>query len=776
MKALLIAEKPNLGKDIEKVYRKMSFKDDITFVALSGHVLELKYPGEYDEKWHKWNLDTLPIIPDKFQYKLDRGKSHFYNSVKSELKSGDYDYVINACDAGREGQLIFHTVYQFVGSKIPVKRLWISDTTDASIEKGLNNLIDENDKDLKNLTDAAFLRSYFDWLIGMNLSRATSLKTNAKVPVGRVMTPTLAIVVNREREILNFKPEDYWTIDVLFDGYQGVWIDSETKNTRIDKKEDAEKILKSIGDKGKVKEAEKKLVTNYAPELYSLLTLQKDANSIYGYTASETLGIAQKLYDELKLISYPRTESSVISTNMINDMIPLLNSLKGVDGYEKVIGEILKDENNIKKTLKKKTYVDNTKLTDHHAIIPTNTKANLKILGIKERNIYELILKRFIAIFMKPYTFNKSTVLIDSNNNLIRVSGKEVVNEGFKVLYGNKEKETILPNLSKGDLVDIKNKKINEKQTTPPSRYNDSTLLDAMANAGRMVDDKDLKDVLKRTKGIGTSATRDSFIDKLIKNEMIERKGKTIYPTEFGMDVIDVLDGRDVISPELTAVWEEKLGKVEDGDLSYQNFYKDMLEYTKEQTESIVNEVNKDLNKDKETLGKCPKCGKDVIKGKNYYLCSGYKETCDFIVGKTYCGVNLRDTDIEKILNGEETRKMNFKFKSGKKGTGRLKYDKDENRVNIVFEKREKKEIGECPKCGAEIVDGKNYYLCSKYKDTCDFIIGKKILGANIGVKDAKDLIAGKETGEKEFTWKSGKKGKASLKLDGEKNIKFVFK
>ena len=254
------------------------------------------------------------------------------------------------------------------------------------------------------------------------------------------------------------------------------------------------------------------------------------------------------------------------------------------------------------------------------------------------------------------------------------------------------------------------------------------------------------------------------------------RKGKIIYPTEFGMDVIEVLDGRDVISPELTAVWEEKLGKVEDGDLSYQNFYKDMLEYTKEQTESIVNEVNKDLNKDKETLGKCPKCGKDVIKGKNYYLCSGYKETCDFIVGRTYCGVNLKDTDIEKILNGEETRKMNFKFKSGKKGTGRLKYDKDENRVNIVFEKREKKEIGECPKCGAEIVDGKNYYLCSKYKDTCDFIIGKKILGANIGVKDAKDLIAGKETGEKEFTWKSGKKGKASLKLDGEKNIKFVFK
>jgi len=610
----------------------------------------------------------------------------------------------------------------------------------------------------------------------MNLSRATSLKTNAKVPVGRVMTPTLAIVVNREREILNFKPEDYWTIDVLFDGYQGVWIDSETKNTRIDKKEDAEKVLKSIGDKGKVKEAEKKLVTNYAPELYSLLTLQKDANSIYGYTASETLGIAQKLYDELKLISYPRTESSVISTNMINDMIPLLNSLKGIDEYKKVIGEILKDEDNIKKTLKKKTYVDNTKLTDHHAIIPTNTKANLKTLGIKERNIYELILKRFIAIFMKPYTFNKSTVLIDSNNNLIRVSGKEVVNEGFKVLYGNKEKETILPNLSKGDLVDIKNKKINEKQTTPPSRYNDSTLLDAMANAGRMVDDKDLKDVLKRTKGIGTSATRDSFIDKLIKNEMIERKGKTIYPTEFGMDVIEVLDGRDVISPELTAVWEEKLGKVEDGDLSYQNFYKDMLEYTKEQTESIVNEVNKDLNKDKETLGKCPKCGKDVIKGKNYYLCSGYKETCDFIVGRTYCGVNLKDTDIEKILNGEETRKMNFKFKSGKKGTGRLKYDKDENRVNIVFEKREKKEIGECPKCGAEIVDGKNYYLCSKYKDTCDFIIGKKILGANIGVKDAKDLIAGKETGEKEFTWKSGKKGKASLRLDGEKNIEFVFK
>lgn len=687
-KVLLIAEKPSLAKDIEKVYRKMTFKDDITFVALSGHVLGLKYPGEYDSKWEKWNLQTLPIIPDKFEYKLDKGKSHFYSKVKKELESGEYDYVINACDAAREGEGIFYSVYNYIGSKLPVKRLWISDTTDASIERGLNNLIDESDRDLLNLKDSAFLRSYFDWLIGMNLSRAVSLKTNASIPVGRVMTPTLAIIVNRENEILNFKPENYWTIDVSFGKYQGSWIDKKSKNTRINNKALADKILASITKEGEVASVNKQLVTNYAPALYSLLTLQKDSNKYFGYTASETLGIAQKLYDELKLISYPRTESSVISTNMINDIEPLLNSLKSIKEYEGTITDILSNKDNIKKTLNKKIYVDNTKLTDHHAIIPTTTKANLSKLGQREKNVYELILKRFLAIFMKPYQFNKSTVLIESNNNLIKVSGKALVDNGYKALYNEKEKDVIIPNLSKGDIVGIKNKKIDSKQTNPPSRYNDSSLLDAMANAGRMVDDKGLRDILRKTKGIGTSATRDSFIEKLIRSKMIERKGKTIYPTKFGMDIVEILKGKDIISPELTAMWEEKLGNIENGNLSYNVFYKDMLDYTKEQTANTIKDVTKTL------------------------------------------------------------------------GTG----------------KKERKVLGTCPKCGEDVIDGKKFYLCTKYKDSCDFLIGKKILSANIGIRDIKALLSNKETAEKTFTWKSGKKGKAKLRLDDKNKLEFIFK
>jgi DNA topoisomerase-3 len=256
-----------------------------------------------------------------------------------------------------------------------------------------------------------------------------------------------------------------------------------------------------------------------------------------------------------------------------------------------------------------------------------------------------------------------------------------------------------------------------------------------------------------------------------------EGGGGTIayIPAKYGMDVIDVLGERDITSPGLTAIWEERLGKIEDGELSYEDFYDDMISYTEEQTINISKEVDKNLNGEKMVLGKCPKCGEDVIKGKKYYLCSKYKDTCDFIIGKEFFGVKISDKDVEKILQGETTRKMNFTFKNGKKGTGRLQYNKEEKNIKIIFEKKERKKIGKCPKCGEEMIDGKSYYICSKYKDTCDFIVGKKILGANVGIADIKALISGKETGEKEFTWKSGKKGNAKLKLNEDGKIKFVF-
>lgn len=690
MKVLLIAEKPNLAKDIENVYRKMNFKDDITFTALAGHVLSLKYPGEYDKKWDKWDLGNLPIIPSKFEYKLDGGKAHFYNRIKDELNSGKYDYVINACDAGREGEHIFFSVYNQTKSKLPVKRLWISDTTDESIKKGLNNLIDGSDKDLMNLKDASFLRSYFDWLIGMNLSRAVSLKTSATVPVGRVMTPTLAIIVNRENEIKNFKPENYYTIDVSFNGYTGAYIDKKSRGTRINDKKVADKVLSEIKKEGNVLSVEEKLITNFAPELYSLLTLQKDANKVFSYTAAETLEIAQRLYDELKLISYPRTESSVLSTNMVKDMKPLLKSLKNVTGYDKLIESILKDDKYVDSVLAKKTYVDNTKLTDHHAIIPTNTKFDIAKLSEREKNLYGLIFKRFISIFMKPYQFNRTTVIIESGGHLIKVDGKALVSKGFKAIYKEDEKEVLLPKLKVDDIVGIKNKKLSTKQTNPPSRYNDSSLLDAMANAGRMVDDKAMKDILRKTKGIGTSATRDSFIEKLINNKMIYREKKIIKPSDFGMSVINALKGKDIISPELTAMWEEKLGKVEDNKLTHDEFYNEMLNYTKIQTKEMINDVNEKLDdgkgkKEKKVLGKCPKCGTDVVNGNKFYICEEYKKSCDFLVGKRILGASIGIRDVKDILAGKETKKKTFTWKSGKKGEASLKYSKENNKVEFVF-------------------------------------------------------------------------------------------
>lgn len=787
MKALLIAEKPSLMRDILAVYNTMAMKDVIDFMAFAGHTMTLAQPGDYKAQWgvKKWNWDMLPIVPDKFKCNISDGKEKLYNDIKNKLNTGNYDYVINACDPDREGQAIFEYFIEHVGCKLPVKRFWTNDLTEKSIEKALSNLRDNHEPFLKNLTTASKLRGQFDWLVGMNLTVASSLQMKNTVKVGRVKTPTLKIIVDRELEITNFKPTNFYELEGIFSGYNGVYFDKDGI-VRFSKKEDADNIINKLKKDSVVESIEKKMETNYAPQLYSLSSLQTDASKLFGYTAEETKTFVQSLYEK-KILSYPRTDNPYISTELAKNFPKMLKAVYKVDGLNSYVKNILSNTKAQTDVAKNKRYVNDAKMAEsgHYAIVPTGIEPDFTKLSKNELNIFSTVAKRFVAIFLPPMKIFKTTIVTNNNSYLFKTNGKTLIDEGYSVLYNYKTVDILLPELKKGDKVDLIETKLNEKVTTPPQRYTDGTLISVMENPVKFLLDEGLKTTIKENKGIGTTATRDNIIGELVSNGYIERKknkGKMeyIYATEKGISIIQNLKDKDISSIDLTGIWEENLGKIENGEMNSEEFRTLMINYVLKSINDIKSSnMSTVFNQEGlKTIGKCPKCGRDVIESHKYYLCSSYKEDCDFIIGKTFFGAKITNKDAEKILKGEHTRKMNFKFKNGKNGSGKLTYNAKEGRVNIIFENeepKEKKEIGKCPKCGEKIIDGNKYYICSKYKDTCDFIIGKEILGENITIADIKALIANKETSEKNFTWKSGKKGKAKLKLNDKYGIDFIF-
>lgn len=781
MRALLIAEKPSLMRDIRDVYNKMSHPDQIDFTALAGHVVELKSPEEYKDEWGKpWRLEVLPMIPERFQYKTKKETYDLFKKAKEMVEHGSYDYIINACDAGREGELIFYAFYKTIGCKLPVKRLWASDTTEETLKEALNNLIDDKEPSLQRLKASAQYRAYFDWLMGMNLSRAITLKANKLISVGRVMTPTLAIVVNRELEIQNFKPQDYWMIEGTFGDYSGIWFDEKTGETKFFDKDKAENLKRSLGKEGIVESVEKKRNKRNAPTLHSLLELQKEANKAFGYPADKTLAVAQVLYEKKKLISYPRTESRYLPKNLAGKLPSHLKALQEIDGVKSYVQQILSDDKRMKEVMSSKRYVDDKKVTDHHAIIPTTTKPNMASLTKEEANIYMLVVKRLLSIFLDPYETDKTTIITNVDNEFFKTTGSTIVKLGYMELYQNQSKkksdddEKVLPVLKKGQKVPVTKVSLIKKQTTPPSRYDDSSLLQAMANAGGFVEEEELQNILKETAGLGTSATRAGIISKLVKNEMILRKGKSFYATQFGIDIIQTLNGKDIISPELTATWEIKLSQIEDGSYSPKDFYNEMIKYTEKETKDYMTTINRTITKvdESKVVGDCPKCKTNVIEGKSYYLCKNYKDTCDFILPKEFGGAKLTKTEVKKLLAGKETKEFNFKWNSGKTGTGKLVLN-DEGKITFANNRSgsssnggsERKSLGTCPKCSKQVMESKNYYLCEEYKKSCDFIIGKEIKGQKITATDVKAILNGKESKEKEFPW-----GKRKLKWNKSEN------
>lgn len=791
MRLLLIAEKPSMMRAIKDVYSKNPglVKDSIDFAAFHGHLMRLANPAEYDPDLKKWSLDTLPILPEKFKYMEDDAES--CKRLMSQIKNGHFDAVVNACDAGREGEHIFFSFYEAHGLTLPVYRFWSSDLTEPSIKKALQNLAPA--AQFEGLHKSAMLRAQLDWLTGINFSRAASLKTHKKLNIGRVISATLKIIVDREHEIRNFVPEDLFELRVGFQAkngaYEGVCLlPPDGKQSRTKDRKAAEDALSKIGKDGVIKDTKREEKKIKAPTLYSITELQKDGAKYFGYSAAKTESIAQSLYEK-EYTSYPRAECRFLPTAMIPELPKHLKVLEQTP----LRGEAAKiTEKRIEEVTATKDYVDDAKLTDHHAIIPTMTPVkDFNSLTTDEQNLYLLICKRFLSIFMNPYTVAATTILTESNGLLFKTTGKVEVDKGFSVLYVSKAKDVILPDVSKGESVSVTKKNIRAGKTTPPDRFSTSTLLDTMANAGRYVSSAESRKVLRDTAGIGTGATRKDILEKLEKTGMCTVSKTVFTPTDFGCAIIDAIGQRDICSPQMTADWETKLRAVESGTYKG-DLQQDIQNYVIHETNDIVQKVDADLGCfDHETLGECPLCKRPVFQGKSFYLCSGYKKglhPCSFLLPMERIGASITPKDVKLLLAGKPTGVKSMKTKAGKElKDSFVLTEKGELLPSFALKSADQKtedlsnlndrpSLGTCPKCKVgKICEGNRFYVCSnRANGACDWSMGKTILDSEISPEEVSTLLRGGASNPHLFRWSSGKRGQAVLTLVNGK-LKFVF-
>lgn len=785
-RALLIAEKPSLMRDIEKVYRKMNYPDQIDFACFKGHVMKALEPKEYKPEWggagHPWNWDMLPMIPDPFKMKVAPAdyQQKIYKALKEKIDSGNYDYLINACDPDREAQAIFHYFTSHIKCQLPVKRFWLNSLTENEIKNMLLNLRDANEPKLLNLTDASVLRGQFDWLIGMNLTIAASLKMNATTKIGRVKTPTLRILVDRELAIRNFKPITTYELVASFGEYKGTYINKEGA-VKFQNPKEATVIINQLNKDCFIESVESEIEKVQAPQLYNLSALQIEAGKMYGYGADETKDLVQQLYDQ-KFLTYPRTSNPYISTPLVDTFPKLLKSVMSVDELKNYAHEIIQDKERQQQIKRNKRYVNDKAMEEsgHYAIIPTEVAPNFKELTKDQQNIYTLVSKRFIGMFMPPMKLSKTVLITNSNGHLFKTNGKTVIDEGHNVIFKKKSKDVMLPNLKERDPVTLTDTNTEERVTKPPARFTEPTLIEAMEQPAKYLDNEEYKGTIRAKKGIGTDATRGNIIAELYANECIEAKkgsgaSKQLHATEKGIFIINNLRGKDIGSVDMTAIWEENLSLVEKGELKKEEFHQMMVKYLLQSIDDIKNSKMKQIEGAKsntpQVIGKCPCCNNDLIMRKDYYICSQYKKTCNFVVKMKTNGADVSLEDIQNIANGKETRIMNF-TSNKQKYKGKLYFDSSEKRVRINFVNEE---VGKCPKCGGAVSERKDFYLCENYKKTCDFVIGKTTHGASVSKTEVQKILSGQETKILTFKFeKSESKGK--LYYDTElKKVRIKF-
>lgn len=619
-KTLVLAEKPSVGRELARVLgcKKSGngyLEGDRYIVTWAlGHLVTLADPDVYDKKYEKWDMQDLPMLPQNMKLVVIPESRRQFQAVSSLMKRGDVTELIIATDAGREGELVARWIMMKAGWKGKTQRLWISSQTDKAIRDGFQNLKPAADYD--NLFRSAQARSEADWLVGLNVTRALTCKYNAQLSAGRVQTPTLALIVQREEEIRKFTPREFWGINAKLQGFTASWRDGG-KNAQTFDHSRAEEILGKLKGKPAIlTKVERQRKLTPPPAAYDLTELQRDANKKYAYSAKETLSLMQSLYERHKLLTYPRTDSRYISQDVVATLPERLRSCM-VDEYKPLAQEIYRN-----KPLKTKYLVNDAKVTDHHAIIPTEEQPQLYELSGPERNIYDLVVRRFLAVLMDPYEYEEIRLTMTIGGETFTAKGKRVISQGWKSAYNRsfqldedeEEQSQNLPELSQGQKLPVESVALKPGKTSPPARYTEATLLSAMEHPSAQVSDQNLSRILEETSGLGTPATRADIIEKLFSTFYVERRGKELVPTSKGVQLVE-LAPEELRSAALTAKWEDQLADIAKGKVRDTEFVDRMRKYATE----LVTEVkasNQTYRHDNQTRTPCPDCGKYLLRVK----------------------------------------------------------------------------------------------------------------------------------------------------------------
>ena len=779
VKRLIIAEKPSVAADIARALGGFSRHDDYfesdKYVLSSavGHLLEIGAPDEEEVKRGKWTFTHLPVIPSRFALRpLEKTEARLKLLLRL-MKRKDVTELINACDAGREGELIFRYIVQYAKASKPIKRLWLQSMTQNAIQDGFASL--RKDETMRPLADAAVCRSESDWLVGINGTRAMTAFNSKSggfqlTTVGRVQTPTLAILVEREAKIRAFRPRDYWEILATFRAaggeYDGRWFDeafrkAEDPDSRAERMWEEAKAralaAKCEGQPGTVTE-ESKPSTQSPPLLYDLTSLQREANGRFGFSARTTLSLAQALYERHKVLTYPRTDSRALPEDYLPTVKATLEALKQTNAYGAFAGQVLKA-----KWLKpNKRIFDNSKISDHFAIIPTLQKP--KSLSEAEAKLYDLVVKRFLAIFYPAAEYLLTTRITRVAGEPFKTEGKVLVSPGWLAVYGKEAQSTEEPMLAKvlpNEKVATEEIRVVANQTKPPARFNEATLLSAMEGAGKTIEDDELREAM-REKGLGTPATRAQIIEGLIHEKYVLRDGRELTPTAKAFSLITLLHGLGVpelFSPELTAEWEFKLAQMEHGELKREHFMREIVRMTKHIVSQAKQHESDTIPGDFAVLSaRCPKCGGEVHENYKKFQC----QSCDFGFWKIVAGRQLEIPEADALLIDRAVGPLEgFRSKLGRPFAARLKLT-EANEVQFDFgdgsdggssaeapDFSGQEPLGICPKCGGRVFELPAAYVCERAvgpEKTCDFRSGRVILQRSIERTDMQKLLSSGKT------------------------------
>ncbi|SEL36436.1 DNA topoisomerase III [Nitrosovibrio tenuis] len=809
-KTLIIAEKPSVAADIARALggftKHTDYFESNQYVLSSavGHLLELAVPEQYEVKRGKWSFSNLPVIPPHFDLNPIEKTESRLKLLTRLIKRRDVDALINACDAGREGELIFHNIIRHAGTKKPVKRLWLQSMTPASIRQGFTNLLDEGA--VQPLADAAVSRSEADWLVGINGTRAMTAFNSQeggfyKTTVGRVQTPTLAILIEREDVIRNFISRSYWEIHATFAAnsgkYDGRWFDEKFSKDKKDVEKKAERLwdlenAEIIGNKcwnklGVVTE-ESKPATEICPLLYDLTSLQRDANGRFGFSAKTTLGLAQALYEKHKVLTYPRTDSRALPEDYVATVKDILNSLQKT-GYSTFARRILQAD----WVKPNKRIFNNAKISDHFAIIPTSLEP--KGLTEAEAKLYDLVTKRFLAIFYPPAEFMVTTRITRVEDEPFKTEGKVMVNPGWQAVYGKEAlidgagNAPTLVQIDTGQRVLAEEVKVIANQTRPPARLNEATLLSAMESAGKLVEDEELREAMS-AKGLGTPATRASIIEGLISENYLQRVGRELHPTAKAFSLITLLRGLKVpelTSPELTGDWEFKLRQMEQRKLQRSQFMEEIAGMTSHIVEQAKSHRGETISGNFSTLeSPCPKCGGVVHETYKKFQC----QNCDFGLWKILAGRQFETAEMEQLITDRAVgplqgfrSKMGRLFNANIKLTDEfeMKFDfgegSEEDAEEVDFTGQES--LGQCPRCGGAVFEHGMNYACEKAVGstrTCNFKIAKIILTRPLEREQVIKLLRTKKTDLlSKFMSKKGRPFSAYLVTGADGKVGFEF-